>query len=324
MKFIAATSALVAYAAAECVDMTFGYTDATNDGCEWYDNFPSGCGAWDTDRFFSERMCCACGGGIQTEDAQCKDTNKGLGDLTGDKCDWYDRNPEGCGFYDTEEFQANSMCCACQGGCRDAGLGRGDIGGDACSWYDSRPEECGNWDTDLFKASERCCACDGGYRALSLHQVCWDTNNGAGDVTNDGCDWYERNPGYCGSYDTESFKAQEMCCTCGGGSSGSCYDTNEGHGDTAGDKCEWYNANPRSCGNYDTAEFIAGDMCCICGGGTSPNGQWTLSLSGKFARGAETRSTSYTTYAAIGGTVLAAAFCANFAFKAKTSDYQQA
>merc|ERR1719242_1774851 len=139
MKFIAATSALVAYAAADCIDMTFGYTDQTNDGCEWYDNFPSGCGVRDTDRFFSQRMCCACGGGIQTDTAQCYDTNNGLGDIGGDMCDWYERNPEGCGVYDTEEFQANSMCCVCQGGCRDAGLGRSDIGGDACSWYNSHP-----------------------------------------------------------------------------------------------------------------------------------------------------------------------------------------
>ena len=323
MKFIAATSALLAYASAECVDMTFGYTDATNDGCDWYDNFPSGCGAWNTDNFFSERMCCACGGGIQTDTATCKDTNNGFGDTAGDKCDWYDANPSGCGLYDTEDFQAASMCCACQGGCMDAGLGRGDSGGDNCSWYDTRPELCGAYDTELFKASERCCACNGGLRTLALHQVCWDTNNGAGDITNDGCDWYERNPGYCGNYDTESFKAQEMCCTCGGGSGGSCYDTNNGLGDTAGDKCEWYNANPLSCGNYDTDEFVASDMCCVCGGGTNPNGDWTLSLSAKFER-VEARQTSYTTYAAIGGTVLAAAFCANFAFKGKKSDYQQA
>lgn len=269
-------------------------------------------------------MCCACGGGVTSENALCKDSrNQGTGDITGDKCDWYDRNPAGCGLYDDEDFVAASMCCACQGGCMDATLGRGDVGGDGCEYYELQPEMCGMWDTATFKASERCCACSGGIQAVHLHQICWDTNNGAGDVTNDGCDWYERNPGYCGNYDTESFKAQEMCCTCGGGSSGSCYDTNNGFGDTAGDKCEWYNAHPDSCGNYDTADFNAGEMCCICGGGSNPNGDWTLSLSAKFARG-ESRQTSYTTYAAIGGTVLAAAFAANFALKPKTSDYQQA
>ena len=64
-------------------------------------------------------------------------------------------------------------------------------------------------------------------------------------------------------------------------------------------------------------------MCCICGGGSSPNGDWTLSLSAQFEK-VNGRTSSYTTYAAIGGTVLAAMFCANFAFKGKTSDFQQA
>ena len=88
--------------------------------------------------------------------------------------------------------------------------------------------------------------------------------------------------------------------------------------------CDWYNAYPTSCGNYDTEEFIASDMCCICGGGSNPSGDWTISMSAKFER-VQARQSSYTTYAAIGGTVLAAVFCANLAFKAKkTSDYQQA
>ena len=117
---------------------------------------------------------------------------------------------------------------------------------------------------------------------MNLHQVCWDTNNGAGDITGDKCDWYGRNPGWCGDYDTEAFKANEMCCTCQGGSSGTCYDTNEGLGDSGGDKCEWYNSYPGSCGNFDTDEFVAEDMCCICGGGTSPSGDWKVSRSGYF------------------------------------------
>ena len=324
MKFYVASSALIALASAGCHDMTWGNTDMTNDGCEWYDNYASGCGNYDTDSFFSERMCCACSGGVtRTSESVCTDTNEGLGDSFGDKCDWYTDNPSGCGNYDTEEFQAAAMCCACQGGCVDAELGRTDFTGDSCDWYNRYPETCGNYDTENFKAAQRCCACDGGLKAVALHQICWDTNNGAGDITGDGCDWYERNPGYCGSYDTELFSANEMCCTCSGGSSGSCYDTNEGAGDITGDMCDWYNAYPDSCGNYDTEDFTANDMCCICGGGSSPNGDWTLSLSAKFEK-VNARTTSYTTYAAIGGTVLAAMFCANFAFKGKTSDFQQA
>ena len=37
-------------------------------------------------------------------------------DDEGDSCDWYDSNPQGCGEYDTAEFNAGQMCCACNGG----------------------------------------------------------------------------------------------------------------------------------------------------------------------------------------------------------------
>lgn len=36
-------------------------------------------------------------------------------DLSGDGCDWYEVNPEGCGLYDTIDFYANEDCCACIG-----------------------------------------------------------------------------------------------------------------------------------------------------------------------------------------------------------------
>lgn len=35
-------------------------------------------------------------------------------DSYGDGCDWYDAHPSGCGYYDTADFNAHAMCCACQ------------------------------------------------------------------------------------------------------------------------------------------------------------------------------------------------------------------
>ena len=47
-----------------CVDTTLlevaGYYD---NGCHWYVDFPSDCGAFDAEDFSSSEMCCACGGG---------------------------------------------------------------------------------------------------------------------------------------------------------------------------------------------------------------------------------------------------------------------
>lgn len=282
MRNTIATSALLTLASSKCTNFTRGFTDSTNDGCEWYDRYPEACGAFDTADFKAKEMCCACDGGITHAADICTDTNGDFGDLAGDKCSWYAEYPDSCGLYDTEDFIAKQMCCACEGGKLDTSKGATDSTGDSCAWYKDNKSSCGFWDTETFKANEMCGACDGGIQALNLHQVCWDTNNGEGDVTGDKCDWYERNPGWCGNYDTETFKANEMCCSCSGGSSGTCYDTNNGAGDVTGDKCDWYNSFPESCGSYDTEDFKADDMCCICGGGDKPSGDWKISSSGRY------------------------------------------
>jgi hypothetical protein len=65
---------------------------------------------------------------------------------------------------------------------------------------------------------------------------CSDTNEGAVGFMGCGCECeYE---GYCGYSDTEDFIANEMCCSCGGGSETStssestCEDTNNGATDS--------------------------------------------------------------------------------------------
>ena len=44
----------------------------------------------------------------------CVDTNNGETDSNGKDCAAYDLSPTGCGFYDTNEFIAGSMCCVCK------------------------------------------------------------------------------------------------------------------------------------------------------------------------------------------------------------------
>ena len=79
--------------------------DSYGDGCEWYVDYPDGCGNYDTETFSADDMCCACMD-------ECED-GEGV-DTYGDGCDWYDANPDGCGGYDWEEFTAADECCACQ------------------------------------------------------------------------------------------------------------------------------------------------------------------------------------------------------------------
>ena len=44
----------------DCEDTNNGQTDSYGDGCDWYDDNPSGCGSYDTDNFSAATMCCGC------------------------------------------------------------------------------------------------------------------------------------------------------------------------------------------------------------------------------------------------------------------------
>lgn len=46
----------------------------------------------------------------------CSHTSNNFTDSGGDGCEWYDDNTGFCGQYDTENFTASTMCCACNGG----------------------------------------------------------------------------------------------------------------------------------------------------------------------------------------------------------------
>lgn len=175
-----------------------------------------------------------------------------------------------CGAFDTPWFKANDMCCTCQGqteaalnlsavaGCLDSDWNVGDSWGDGCDWYAGNPEWCGSYDWADFTASELCCACTGG---LSHTTECVDQDNGAGDITGDGCDWYTNYPSGCGLYNTADFDSTEMCCACGAGDH-VCTDTETT--DSFGDGCAWYADNTEWCGFFDDADFEASNMCCGC------------------------------------------------------------
>mmetsp|Transcript_46864 Transcript_46864/g.74843 ORF Transcript_46864/g.74843 Transcript_46864/m.74843 type:complete len:618 (-) Transcript_46864:74-1927(-) len=49
---------------------------------------------------------------------------------------------------------------------------------------------------------------------------CMDVDNGATDLQGDNCRYYRSHPEHCGNGDSDKFQAHNMCCACGGGSSG--------------------------------------------------------------------------------------------------------
>lgn len=70
----------------------------------------------DDSDFEAEELCCACGGGTTAEADVCFNTNFGETDGDGFDCSWYDANPQDCGGFDTDDFEAEVMCCSCGGG----------------------------------------------------------------------------------------------------------------------------------------------------------------------------------------------------------------
>jgi hypothetical protein len=62
-------------------------------------------------------------------------------------------------------------------------------------------------------------ACGGGGTG-GVDDDCVDLDSGATDPYGDGCMAYNSNPGWCGGYDDSDFSSSEMCCGCGGGSTG--------------------------------------------------------------------------------------------------------
>jgi len=117
---------------------------------------------------------------------------------------------------------------------------------------------------------------------------CQDTDNGAKDSYGDGCKWYTEfdwDKTECGKHDTAEFKANNMCCHCGGGTGEQptpaptpdpnvCKNTDGGATDNDDDNCKWYTDNDEHgehCGKHDDDDFDAVQMCCRCGGGTTGN-----------------------------------------------------
>ena len=49
----------------KCIDTTT--TDASGDGCDWYDSRPNECGSYDDDDFVAKEMCCSCKGASTTD-----------------------------------------------------------------------------------------------------------------------------------------------------------------------------------------------------------------------------------------------------------------
>ena len=165
-----------------------------------------------------------------------------------------------------------------------------DSNGNKCDWYDQYAYDesfwvgdgdyfywnCGSFDTPDFKAEEQCGACRGG---ISYRFTCESLDGN--DAEDNNCrdrNYQPYNGGpYCGVTDSNTFKASEQCCLCGGGDrtwndpwdnewnpitgpyryANACVETGY-FGDAKGESCSYYAKDDRTkanCGLYDTPHF---------------------------------------------------------------------
>ena len=243
-----------------------GQRDARGYGCAAYPD-PSLCGVFDNLDFVASTLCCACGGGSR---------------MTTETSSW---GALADNTTTTGRSSSSSTTTGRSSGGRSSG-GRSSRRSSGGRSSNSRTTTTTTSRTTTSSGHDH-------HHHLNLHQEyatglivpeevllpaveCYDSNLGYGDVGGDQCDWYEGfNSVYCGNYDTETFRANEMCCSCGGGSTTpvrftmECQDQAFGAVDNGGDGCEWYvGSNTEYCaGTFDDSDFTASTMCCSCGGG---------------------------------------------------------
>jgi len=61
-------------------------------------------------------MCCGCAADYDAEDSDLcfdMDVEYGVTDNLGNTCEFYSSVPEECGYWDTDDFEAYELCCAC-------------------------------------------------------------------------------------------------------------------------------------------------------------------------------------------------------------------
>jgi hypothetical protein len=159
----------------------------------------------------------------QAKDDACVNDDS-VGDSYGDTCtDYYDANPTECGNYDSADFVASDLCCAC--------TGMGQMSGDYSYTYTSDPTEYSyTYTSDPITYSySYSTAGDSYYYTYSDGLVGGDSmsygmgadacvnDDTVGDSYGDTCtDYYDANPTECGNYDSADFVASDLCCACTG------------------------------------------------------------------------------------------------------------
>lgn len=224
-------------------------------------------------------MCCVCQAVEQELESEsewgenhdwyelCENSANGATDSWGDGCEWYDSYPDACGEYDTNEFSANDMCCACSVTYSDW----------ESAWEESFEEDLSDFDSDWFSYSESeyeqseeygqsesesfVEIVDSDESEIDWNQVEYDALEDfeeedwqnfveeTVDPFNPMVDWNE-----IGDHLEEFQDLQELQDSL---DNIDCDNTEYGLTDDFGNACDFYEEFPASCGDADNREFVA-------------------------------------------------------------------
>jgi len=97
----------------------------------------------------------------------------------------------------------------------------------------------------------------------AIDKECANLDRGKLDDDGDDCTDYEANPHWC-EFEFDDFKPKELCCVCGGGSTGSCYprgSVNWGDATFQGDQYQSLSASEKMSRLWDIISHIPKVIC---------------------------------------------------------------
>jgi hypothetical protein len=169
-------------------------------GCSWYSKSPEECGRADTWEFFAKELCCACKDSDNWSELNQKSHYNHPDDLE-------QINENGfilpqIDYNNLEDFEAPNWVEFIE----DDLVAKSRIHDPTVKWRQIEDS------LDEFLKEKK-------QQELRDTMVCHDVERDRTDERGFDCEFYDEYPNECGSLDSDSFKSDELCCACGGGTS---------------------------------------------------------------------------------------------------------
>jgi len=238
MKLLVALVLLTIFSTAsacECTDFALELKDSTGEGCDAYEGKPGLCGLYDTDLFYANVWCCACGGGLKFDELDKQpalpqrpqhSNPRLISRAKKDERRQHDEEKLVIGHQIQEKDQLEGESHHLTSDCLkvERVLEYVAIVYPSLVELDEAEKIQALHDFAVRYIQKHLEGHPTERRVLSqkderrrLQCVDSDLYYGWTDSYGDGCDWYYGNEEWCGYYDDGDFWAYTDCCACGGG-----------------------------------------------------------------------------------------------------------